>query len=199
MGDPGGVSGAHHYGSCRSLRLRQSITNLGDIRRDRPRSCHQVVRLLSIPDGLCPGQGLVLMHLTGGAVEIGRICTDGSGELMAAARDLSWRHDVSTPQGPLSNGVAEQAIRRTLAGSRALLLQSGRPHPFWCDDVQALGALRNMSDKIDGRRTRCLLRHGRDLNGFVRPFGASTECEPASHMEENRINGLASSTTRGIS
>lgn len=45
----------------------------------------------------------------------------------------TWRHDVSTPQRPESNGVAEQAARQMLEGARSLLLQLGLPHPFWCD------------------------------------------------------------------
>lgn len=54
---------------------------------------------------------LGLMLVVGCGEMVKRLYMDGSGELSAAVRDLSWRHDVSTPQRPHSNGVAEQAVR----------------------------------------------------------------------------------------
>lgn len=109
-------------------------------------------------------------HFAGGNAKIGRVYTGdtgGSGELMASARSLSWRHDVSTPQRPQSTGVAEQAVRRTLEGSRSLLLQPGLLHPFWCCAAQAFCALRIISDNVGGRRTPYYLRHGHDFSGHL--------------------------------
>lgn len=49
-----------------------------------------------------------LMHFAGGAAKMNRVCTDGSGELMAMSCHLSWQHIVRTPQGPQPNCVAVQ-------------------------------------------------------------------------------------------
>lgn len=87
------------------------------------------------------------LHLTRGDHKFGRVYTNGSGELPAAAHFLSWGHDVSTPQRPQSNCVLEQAVRRTLEGSRAFVLQAGIP-PLWRDVAHALCAPRNGQGRL---------------------------------------------------
>lgn len=82
--------------------------------------------------------------------------------------------------------------------SRSLLLQSGLPHPFWCDAAQAFCALRNFADCIEGKKTSYYLRHGQFLRGFLAPFGASIEYKPGSRKEKDSIKKLSPRTKKGI-
>ena len=58
-----------------------------------------------------------LQHVIGKA-QIKRLYSDGSGELESASIFLTTPHDVSTPQRPQNNGVAERAVRRVIEGTR---------------------------------------------------------------------------------
>lgn len=60
--------------------------------------------------------------------EVRRLYSGGAHELAPAAHDLRWRHDVSTPHRPQSNGVAERVVGRVLEGTGAVLMKSGLPH-----------------------------------------------------------------------
>lgn len=51
-----------------------------------------------------------LMHFAGPTDKLSREYTGGSGELSSVARDLLWRHVVSTPKRPQSNGVVGHAV-----------------------------------------------------------------------------------------
>lgn len=46
--------------------------------------------------------------------EVKLLYSDGAHEIASSARLLHWRHDRSTPHRPLSGGVAERAVGRTL-------------------------------------------------------------------------------------
>lgn len=109
------------------------------------------------------------------------------------------RHGGTTSallRGP--SGVAKQAVRRSLEGSRARRLQARLPHPFWCDAAQAFCALRNSSDKADGRRTPCYRRLGHDFCGLIVPSVARIEFKPGSQKEKDGATQCASRTTRGV-
>lgn len=101
---------------------------------------------------------MCLMHFVGPEDYVTWLYTDGSGELLLVVGSLLWGHDVSAPQRPQSNGVAEQAVRPDLEGTR--FLQPGLPHPCWCDAANAFCALRNAVGKVDSDKTPYLLRHG---------------------------------------
>ena len=70
---------------------------------------------------------VALQHFAGQS-KVKRLYSDGSGELEAASRTLQILHDVSTPQRPQTNGIAEHAVRRVIEGTRCCLLQSGLSH-----------------------------------------------------------------------
>lgn len=131
---------------------------------------------------------LVLVHCVGAGDKVGRLYTGGSGELSLAARDLSRRHDVSMPQRPQSNGVAAQAVRRVLGGTRSLVLQSGLPLPCWADVANGFCALRNVVDKVDSDKAPYFPRHGAHFGGQLVPFGASVDYKPASFQDKNAIH-----------
>lgn len=166
---------AHHCGPRRARRLRRDIT-----------------------EGRCPSQTKSartgLMHSTDGVATIDRVYTDKSGERTAAIRDSPWRRDVSTPQGPQTKGVAEQAVRRTLEGSRPPLLQSGLPLAVWCDAAHAFCAPRYVSDKVDGRRTPNALPQAWSLLQRISScFRHSHRIQARIAEGENGIKKLASS------
>ena len=51
--------------------------------------------------------------------------SDGSGELISAAKELEFLHATSTPHRPQTNCISEGAVRRVKEGASALLVQSG--------------------------------------------------------------------------
>lgn len=59
--------------------------------------------------------------------QVRRFYTDGAQKHASAAHGPRWRHDVSTPHRPQSNGVAEHVVRRVLEGSISVLMKSGLP------------------------------------------------------------------------
>lgn len=105
---------------------------------------------------------------------------------------------MSTPQRPQPNGVAEQAVRRVWEGTGSLLLQSGLPHPCWSDAANAICALRNIVDKVDGDKTPYFLRNGARFGGQLISFGASVEYKPASFKEKSAIQKCSPRIVRGI-
>ena len=68
-----------------------------------------------------------LQHFIGKS-KVKLMYSDGSGEIDAASRSMEIPHDVSTPQRPQNNGVAERVVRRVIEGTRCCLLQSGLCH-----------------------------------------------------------------------
>ena len=67
-----------------------------------------------------PATVKALQHFTGQS-KVQRLYSDGSGELEAASLKLEIPHDVSTPQRPQNNRVAERAVRRVIEGTSVLL------------------------------------------------------------------------------
>ena len=62
------------------------------------------------PAKSAPESTAALQHFVG-EEKVKRLYSDGSGELEAASKKMEIPHDVSTPQRPQNNGVAEQAVR----------------------------------------------------------------------------------------
>lgn len=107
-----------------------------------------------------------LIHIVGASDTVGRLYTDGSGELSLAAQNLLWGHDVSTPQRPQSNGVAGQAARRVFEGARSLLLQPGLPHPCW--------AMLRMHVALSGKQSAMLMETDTIFSGTALTSEASS-------------------------
>ena len=59
------------------------------------------------------------------------VYSDGSGELIAAMKDMEILHDTATPHVPQTNGIAEGAVRRAKEGASAALVQSGLTFDWW--------------------------------------------------------------------
>ena len=73
---------------------------------------------------------------------------DNAAEYVAAAQHKKIRFDTRDANRPASNGVAERAVRRMLEGARAVLYDSGLPHCYWSEAVEAYCANRNFHDEI---------------------------------------------------
>ena len=102
------------------------------------------------------------MHFAGSNDKIDRLYCDNAKELeKAAAEELGWRVDTSTPYRHTSNGVAERSNRRVIDGARTLLHASGLPHCFWGYACQCYCTLRmsTMRTGTPRRPTRTVMAH----------------------------------------
>ena len=97
--------------------------------------------------------------------------SDGSGELEAASERLEIPHNVSTPQRPQTNGVAERMVRRIIEGTRCCLIASGLEHVWWREAMQCYCNLRNIHDTVRNGQPPYELRHGQPLGGKFLPVG----------------------------
>lgn len=115
---------------------------------------HATKWIVCYPSSTKSAQGtqMRLLHFVG---------SDGKSLGFEGMGTMSCRHlraicrgdDVSTPERPQPNGVAEQAVRRALEGMRSRTLLSGLPHTSWYGASQAFCALRSVSDRVDDQKT----------------------------------------------
>ena len=124
--------------------------------------------------------------------------SDGSGELDAASRTMEIPHDVSTPQRPQNNGVAERAVRRVIEGTRCCLLQSGLCHSWWREAMRAYCYNRNASDVVEGGKTPYEHRFGQPFGGMLLPFGCRVEYKPESERETKKLQKFGPKLRPGI-
>ena len=129
--------------------------------------------------------------------DVKRLYSDGSREIASAARKLGWRHDVSTPNRPQTNGVAERAVKRVIEGTRSVLLASGLPHRFWSDASKCYCQLRNFNDIVKDGKTPHELRHGHAFPGLFIPF-RSEDYKPSSFKETQEQLKFHERTRKGI-
>ena len=124
--------------------------------------------------------------------------SDGSGELEAASKELKFPHDLSTPQRPQNNGIAERAVRRVIEGTRCCLLQAGLCHAWWREAMRAYCYNRNISDVVLDGKTPYELRFEQPFGGKLLPFGCSVEYKPESERETNKLHKFGSKLRPGI-
>ena len=143
---------------------------------------------------------LALRTYMGAGREPARLYSDNSAEIIAAAKELKWLHDTSTPYRPQTNGVAERAIQRMKQGTRAVLLQSGLGHRWWTYAAKCYAFLRNVSDKIHDRQdlTPYQLRHKKDFKGKLIPFGAMVDFRPSQPTKTNQMQAFGPLTLKAI-
>jgi hypothetical protein len=124
------------------------------------------------------------MHFAGTEDNIARLYCDNAKELeKAAAAQLEWRVDTSTPYRHTSNGVAERSNRRVIDGARTLLHASGLPHCFWGYACQCFCTLRNGHDENRHSKSAYENRHGAPFQGMLIPFGAVITYRPPPGKE----------------
>ena len=70
-------------------------------------------------------------HFAGPSASVKLYYSDNAPELIRAARECGWPRDNSTPGVPQTNGVAENAVKYVLNGTRASLLHAGFTVKWW--------------------------------------------------------------------
>ena len=71
------------------------------------------------------------LRCSAGSERIARAWSDNSPELIATMIENKVVHDLGTQGQPQTNGRAERLVRRTMEGTKTLLLQAGLPGAFW--------------------------------------------------------------------
>jgi len=66
-----------------------------------------------------------LQHFVGPTAEVSSFYTDGGSNLAAAASELGWCHETSTPHVSQTNGKVERRIRVLEEGTRTVLAEWG--------------------------------------------------------------------------
>ena len=74
--------------------------------------------------------------------------SDNSNEIEVACNTLSPTHDGSLFEHPQSNGAAEQAVRRSVEGTRRLLAQSGLSLRYLRQVAVCIACSRNLFDVV---------------------------------------------------
>ena len=84
-----------------------------------------------------------------GQQQVKLLYTDGAKEYEAACERLQWTHDVSTPNRPQTNGVAERNVQRIIDGTRVVLEASGLDHSWWPEASECFCCLNNVTHSDD--------------------------------------------------
>ena len=113
--------------------------------------------------------------------------SDGAGELHKSATNIGFQHEPSTPHRPQSNGVAENAVRRVLEGTRAVLFASGLSHAWWREATRAYAYMRNIHDKVHSNKTPYEHRFNEPFPGIIVPFGCLIEYKPRAEKEVDQV------------
>ncbi len=112
-----------------------------------------------------------------GSNTLKRVWTDNSPELIATMIEAKVVHDLSTQGQPQSNGRAERLVRRTMDGTKTLLLQAGLPGAFWPYAMKAYCFAQN-TEMIDGDSAWHKRHKQGHFDGPKIPFGALIDFKP---------------------
>ena len=107
--------------------------------------------------------------------------SDNSRQLMAAATELGWVPDPTTPHRLPHNPKCERAIRTTNDGTRAILLHAGFPPIWWGSAAEYFNVLWTITreSKMAGEtKTAWEHRKGQPFTGKVMHFGSLVYFSP---------------------
>lgn len=124
-----------------------------------------------------------------GPQAIGLLYSDGSGEIDAAARNLSVPHDDSPPRVHERNAIIERRNESIIGGTRTLLECAGLPACFWPIAARFFACARNFEVR-DGDSAW----HRRHTRGHLPPkdlipFGSLVGFRPDKKRKEWKSHG----------
>ncbi len=112
-----------------------------------------------------------------GSEVIARAWTDTSPELIATMIENKVAHDLATQGQPQTNGRAERLVRRTMEGTKTLLLQAGLPGSFWPYAMKAYCFAQN-TEVVDGDSAWHKRHEQGHFDGPAIPFGCLGDFKP---------------------
>ena len=115
---------------------------------------------------------LALKHFTRQEDIVEVFYSDNAPELVSAAKILIWKHVIGRDYISTSNSVAERAVRSSLEGTRANLIQSGLHHSYWPYAARHWCLAHNViEDEQDEGGSPWRKRFGENFPGPPLPFG----------------------------
>ena len=121
--------------------------------------------------------------------------------LIAAARNLKWKHDFSKPHDPQRNGLIESHVGIVKSGARAFLYQAGMPAMCRPWAVKYFCQMKSIQDRYNKYGNvvassycqRCQI----NVDSIRVPFGALIEFLPSSPIQKETTSKIAPNTIPG--
>ena len=113
-------------------------------------------------------------------------------------RALKIRHQISKDYISTSNAIAERAVRSTLEGTRANLLQAGLHHGYWPYAARHWCMMHDAAPDGTGKDTPWKLRFGTDFTGPLIPFGCKVDYWSGPRKKPKRQMKFEPTTEPGI-
>ena len=141
---------------------------------------------------------LAMKHFVDDVDKIGIFYSDNAPEIVAAMRALKIRHQISKDYISTSNAIAERAVRSTLEGTRANLLQAGLHHGYWPYAARHWCMMHDAAPDGTGNDTPWKLRFGTDFTGPLIPFGCKVDYWSGPRKKPKRQMKFEPTTEPGI-
>ena len=116
-----------------------------------------------------------MKHFVDDLEKIGIFYSDNAPEIVSAMKSIKVRHQISRDYISTSNAIAEHAVRSTLEGTRANLLQAGLHHGCWPYAARHWCIMHDAAPDGTGKDTPWKLRFGSDFPGPLIPFGCKVD------------------------
>ena len=113
-------------------------------------------------------------------------------------RAMNIRHQISKDYMSTSNAIAERAVRSTLEGTRANLLQAGLHHGYWPYAARHWCIMHDTAPDGTGKDTPWKLRFGTDFEGPLIPFGCKVDYWTGPRKKPKRQMKFEPTTEPGI-
>ena len=137
-----------------------------------------------------------LQHFVGPNEKVGIFYSDNAPELVAAIKQLQWRHVLDVPYISQTNAVAERAVRSVLEGTRVNLLQAGLHHSYWPHAARHWCHMSNVLSR-DGQPSPWKLRF-ESFPGTLIPFGTKVEFWIGPRLKPKEDLRFEPSTNPGV-
>ena len=118
---------------------------------------------------------LSMKHFVDDLEKIGVFYSDNAPEIVSAMKSIKVRHQISRDYISTSNAIAERAVRSTLEGTRANLLQAGLHHGYWPYAARHWCIMHDAAPDGTGKDTPWKLRFGTEFPGPLIPFGCKVD------------------------